>query len=131
MFSFRFAYFLVFFWLNFKYFCLVSTYRSISYSTLFSLADLLCLFLSILLCRFVSIWASPYCFYYYCLVISVVCLQEVTLMLIFGFFNIFIFIFFLLNLIIIVIKNIVQPIGSTRPNLTHAHSFCQLSSKIV
>ena len=69
MFSFFFVDFLVFFWLIFKFFCFVSTYRCISYSTIFSLVDLLCPFLSILLCRFVSVWPSPYCFYYCCLVI--------------------------------------------------------------
>ena len=74
MFSFYFVDFLVFFWLIFKCFCFVSTYRCISYSTIFSLADLLCPFFSILLCKFVFVWPSPYCFYYCCLVINVVCL---------------------------------------------------------
>ena len=60
MFSFYFVDFLVFFWLIFKCFCFVSTYKSISYFTVFSLVDLLCPFLSILLCKFVSVWPSLY-----------------------------------------------------------------------
>ena len=74
MFNFCFVDFLVLFWLIFKCFCLVSTYRCIFYSTIFSLVDLLCPFLSILLCRFVFVWPSLYCFYYCCLVINVICL---------------------------------------------------------
>ena len=59
MFSFCFVDFLVFFWLIFKCFCFVSTYKSISYSTIFSLANLLCPLLSILLCRFVFVSVQP------------------------------------------------------------------------
>ena len=60
MFSFYFVDFLVLFWLIFKCFCFVSTYRSISYSTIFSLVDLLCPFLSILFCKFVFVWPFLY-----------------------------------------------------------------------
>ena len=61
MFSFYFVNFLFFFWLIFKCFCFVLTYKSTSYSTIFSLVDLLCPFLSILLYKFVFVWPSPYC----------------------------------------------------------------------
>ena len=46
VFSFCFVDFLVFFWLIFKCFCFVLIYKSISYFTIFSLANLLCPFLS-------------------------------------------------------------------------------------